>query len=303
MDRRISFAVLVCAATTVFAANTVSPTFLWDGSTDTEGRVITGSPEETSGYWYYYNDEKEQGTSSVRYPPEFDINIYDGSIFDLLVETYGGIKATVELGEGAKAPHAGFGFNTWDEGQHGADITAWGGFCLEYSSSMDFVMQIISEDDGTIISHTYLTKTVAKSASITTVDYEWKDFLDAMVDSTTMAAVLGNTATVRLVFFGRAGESSEFFLKKIGSHGQCSGGTDAIKPVASSQVNVSVVGRTVNFEGVIPSAKVSVVNFQGQVVKSATAASSMDLRFLPSGIYMLRVQGHGVNHIQKIILK
>ena len=29
----------------------------------------------------------------------------------------------------------------------------------------------------------------------------------------------------------------------------------------------------------------------------------MDLNALPAGIYMLRVQGHGVNHIQKIILK
>ena len=303
MDRRITFAALACAATAAFAANTVGPTFFWDASTDAEGRIqIDSADVRTSGYWYDFNDANDGGTSKMVFPADVETTIY-GSIFPELVEKYGGIKATVELGEGFKAPHAGFGFNVWNEEQDGADITAWGGFCLEYSSGMDFVMQIISEDDGTVTSHTYLTKTVAKSASITTVDYEWKDFDSAGADSATKAAVLGNTATVRLVFFGRAGESSEFFLKKIGSHGQCSGGTDAIKPVANSQMNVSVSGRMVNFGGVVPSAKVSVVNFQGQVVKSGTAAAAMDLRALPAGIYMLRVQGSNVHYSRRVILK
>ena len=303
MDRRITFAALACAASAAFAANTVRPTFLWDASTDTMGRVITGSSEETSGYWFTYDDANDNGNSHFIFPPEFDLNTYDSYPFALMIEAYGGIKLGVVLDDGYEYPYVGLGFNIWNEDQDGANITAWGGFCLEYSSGMDFVMQVISEDDGTIISHTYLTKTVAKSASITTVDYEWKDFLDAMVDSTTMAAVLGNTATVRLVFFGRAGESSEFFLKKIGSHGQCSGGTDAIKPVANSQMNVSVSGRMVNFGGVVPSAKVSVVNFQGQVVKSGTAAAAMDLRALSAGIYTLRVWGSNVHYTRQIILK
>ena len=303
MDRRITFAALACAATAAFAANTVGPTFFWDASTDAEGRIqIDSADVRTSGYWYVYDDANDGGTSKMVFPADVETTIY-GSIFPELVEKYGGIKATVELGEGFKAPHAGFGFNVWNEEQDGADITAWGGFCLEYSSGMDFIVQVISEDDGTIISHTYLTKTVAKSASITTVDYEWKNFDSAGADSATKAAVLGNTATVRLVFFGRAGESSEFFLKKIGSHGQCSGGTDAIKPVANSQMNVSVSGRMVNFGGVVPSAKVSVMDLQGHIVKSGTAAAAMDLRALPAGIYTLRVWGSNVHYTRQIILK
>ena len=303
MDRRITFAALACAATAAFAANTVGPTFFWDASTDAEGRIqIDSADVRTSGYWYDFNDANDGGTSKMVFPADVETTIY-GSIFPELVEKYGGIKATVELGEGFKASHAGFGFNVWNEEQDGADITAWGGFCLEYSSGMDFVMQVISEDDGTIISHTYLTKTVAKSASITTVDYEWKDFDSAGADSATKAAVLGNTATVRLAFFGKAGESGEFFLKKIGSHGQCSGGTDAVKPVANSQMNVSVSGRMVNFGGVVPSAKVSVMDLQGHIVKSATAASAMDLNALPAGIYMLRVWSSNVHYTRQIILK
>ena len=303
MDRRITFAALACAASAAFAANTVGPTFFWDASTDAEGRIqIDSADVRTSGYWYDFNDANDGGTSKMVFPADVETTIY-GSIFPELVEKYGGIKATVELGEGFKAPHAGFGFNVWNEEQDGADITAWGGFCLEYSSGMDFIVQVISEDDGTIISHTYLTKTVAKSASITTVDYEWKDFDSAGADSATKAAVLGNTATVRLVFFGRAGESSEFFLKKIGSHGQCSGGTDAVKPAINSQVNVSVSGRTVNFGGVAPSAKVSMMDIQGHIVKSGTAAAAMDLRALPAGIYTLRVWGSNVHYTRQIILK
>ena len=45
------------------------------------------------------------------------------------------------------------------------------------------------------------------------------------------------------------------------------------------------------------------MDLQGHIVKTATAASAMNLNTLPAGIYMLRVQGSGVNHIQKIILK
>ena len=62
MNRGFTFTALACAATVAFAANTVNPTFLWDGSTDTTGRVITGSSEETSGYWFTYNDANDNGT-------------------------------------------------------------------------------------------------------------------------------------------------------------------------------------------------------------------------------------------------
>ena len=309
MDRRITFAALACAVSAAFAANTVSSTFLWDGSTDTEGRVITGSPEETSGYWYYYNDEKEQGTSSVRYPPEFDINIYDGSIFDLLIEEYGGIKVTVNLGEGSETPYVGIGFNVWNEVQDGADITAWGGICLEYSSELSFSVELAVENDATITQYNNFKASAAKSKEPNLVNLSWDKFRQdsGWGNQVDKDSVLAKTAAIKLRFADKAGTTGDFFLSKIGSFGMCgtccADSSIAVKPEAGSQVNVSVLGRTVNFEGVIPSAKVSVVNFQGQVVKSATAASSMDLRFLPAGIYMLRVQGHGVNHIQKIILK
>ena len=299
MGNRILFAALACAATTALATNTVNPTFLWDGSADTTGRVITGSPEATSGYWFSYNDANDHGTSRFQFPPEFDMDTYDGFSFGLMAESFGGIKATVVLGEGAEKPHVGLGFNIWNEDQKGVDITAWGGICLEYSSGVDFKIVIGVENENTVTAHEDFSKTVGKADSLKVVDYEWKDFYKSMGSDN----ALSTAAVVKLQFEGGAGSTGDFFLKKIGSHGQCSGSTDAIKPAANPQVNVSLSGRMVNFEGVAPSAKASVVNLWGQVVKSATASGAMDLSALPAGIYMLRVQGQSANYIQRIILK
>ena len=298
MDRRMIFTALACASTAAFAANTVNPTFLWDGATDTEGRVITGSPEETSGYWFSYDDANDHGTSHFQFPPEFDMDTYDGFSFGLMAESFGGIKATVVLGEGYENPYVGFGFNIWNEDQESADITAWGGICLQYSSDLSFNVVVGIENEKTVSSYEEFAHIVPKTNSLTTVNLPWEDF-SFFADSTTPS----KAACIKLKFQEKAATTGGFFLKKIGSYGQCSGSTDAIKPVANSQMNVSVSGRTVNFGRVVPSAKVSVMDLRGQVVKSATAAGTMDLSALPAGIYMLRVQGHGVNHVQKVILK
>lgn len=307
MGNRILFAALACAATTALATNTVNPTFLWDGSADTTGRVITGSPEETSGYWFSYDDANDHGTSHFQFPPEFDMDTYDGFSFGLMAESFGGIKATVVLGEGYENPYVGFGFNIWNEDQESADITAWGGICLEYSSELDFSVIVGIENEKTVIGYSgeEVAKRVSKSSSLTVVDLLWEKFNNpfALPIGKSENPAFAQAASIKLKFQEKAATTGDFFLKKIGSYGQCSGSTDAVKPVENSRVNVSLSGRTVNFGGVAPSAKVSVVNLWGQVVKSATAAGAMDLNALPAGIYMLRVQGQNVNYIQRIILK
>ena len=309
MDRKNTFAALACAASAALAANTVSPTFYWDYSVepDDPSRVITGSPEETSGYWYYYNDEDQGGTSKVTFPPDIETCIYCNNL-DMLIEAFGGIKATVNLGEGAEYPYVGFGFNVWNEEQDGADITAWGGICLEYSSELSFSVELAVENDGTVTQYNNYKASVAKARYSNLVDLSWDKFRQDTGWGKEVArdSVLAKTAAIKLKFQGNAGTTGDFFLSKIGSFGMCGaccGPENVVKPEADSRVNVSVSGRTVNFEGVAPSAKVTVMDLQGHIVKSATAARAMDLSALPAGIYMLRVQGHGLNHLQKIILK
>ncbi|MBR4784867.1 MAG: T9SS type A sorting domain-containing protein [Fibrobacter sp.] len=306
MKKEFAAVALACAASAAFAANTVNPAFLWDATSDDgcDGRVETGSTK-TGGYWYEYNDSKDGGTSKLDEPDDF---VYKGQSFycpayDLLAEQYRGYKMTVKLGEGYEKPYAGFAFNIWDEEQQGADITAWGGLCLEYSSDLDFSIVIEAENEGTVTALADFSKVVSKTDSVKVVDFEWKDFQGAMLDSATKAAVLSDAATVKLHFSGEAGTKGDFFLKKVGSLGQCSGGTDAIKPVMDSRVNVSLSGRMVNFEGVMPSAEVTVSNLRGQVVVNSTAASAMNLYALPAGTYTLRVQGPNVHYSKQITLR
>ena len=305
MNKGFTFTALACAASAAFAANAVNPTFLWDGSTDTEGRgVITGSPEETSGWWYEFHDENDEGNSKVEIPVECELGIYT-NYFVPMFEAFGGIKSTIILGEGYEYPYAGYAFNIWDEEEHGANISEWGGFCLEYTSEIDFYVEIGVENERTITGLNNYKAPIKSSSDTVLVEVPWAKFSQEpnRGKQADMDSVLAHAAIVKLKFEGEAGTKGDFLLKKMGSLGQCSGGSDAVKPIANSQANVSVSGRTVNFEGVVPSAKVSVMDLQGHIVKSATAASAMNLNTLPAGIYMLRVQGSNVHYTQRIVLR
>ena len=305
MNTGFTFAALACATSIAFAGEPLkaNPKFLWDSSTDTDARVVTGSPEKTSGYWYDFNDENDEGSSQIVFPASVEhgyINYYEP-----LIEYYGGITGTIKLDEGYEHPYVGFAFNIWDEEEHGANISEWGGFCLEYTSEIDFYVEIGVENERTITGFNNYKAPIKSSSDTVLVEVPWAKFAQesGWGKQVNMDSVLAHAAIVRLKFEGEAGTKGHFLLKKMGSLGQCSGGSDAVKPAVNSQVNVSVSGRTVNFEGVVPSAKVSVMDLQSHIVKSATASSAMNLNTLPAGIYMLRVQGSGVNHIQKIILK
>ena len=303
MKKEFAFAALASAASVAFAANTVNPTFLWDSSTDTDARVVTGSPEKTSGYWYDFNDENDEGSSQIVFPASVEhgyINYYEP-----LIEYYGGITGTIKLDEGYEHPYVGFAFNIWDEEEHGANISEWGGFCLEYTSEIDFYVEIGVENERTITGFNNFKVPIKSSSDTVLVEVPWAKFAQesGWGKQVNMDSVLAHAAIVRLKFEGEAGTKGHFLLKKMGSLGQCSGGSDAVRPAVNSQVNVSVSGRTVNFEGVVPSTKVSVMDLQGHIVKSATAASAMDLSSLPAGIYMLRVQGSNVHYTKQIILK
>ena len=287
----------------------VNPTFLWDGSTDTEGRgVITGSPEEFSGWWYEFRDDNDGGNTEVKVPVECELGIYT-NYFVPMFEAFGGIKSTIIFGEGYEYPYAGYAFNIWDIENsgvgHGVDISEWGGFCLEYTSELDFYIELGVENEGAITGYNYYKAPIKSSSDTVIVEVPWAKFSQEpdLGKQADMDSVLAHAAIVKLKFEGKAGTKGDFLLKKMGSLGQCSGGSDAVKPAVNSQVNVSLSGRTVNFGGVVASAKVSVMDLQGHIVKSATAASAMDLRELPAGTYMLRVQGHGMNYLQKVILK
>ena len=302
MKKITTLAAIAGAATMAFAQGAVSSTFLWDGTTDTEGKVETGSDEETSGYWYDYNDANDGGASAFTFPADVEANAYD-NFYGPLVEAYGGIKATITLGAGYDYPYAGIGFNIWSEGQEGVDITAWGGICLSYQSTIGFGIELGVEDEATVTEYNNYKATVAKAASMTVSDFPWSKFKQGTGWGKTVdqATVLAKTAAIKLKFEGTAGTTGDFLIQKVGSNGNC--GTVGIKAIAAAgSAKAMLTGRTVSFSG-ITSAKAEVINLQGQVVKSATVGSTLDLTGLDAGVYMLRVAGRNVKLTQKIVLE
>ncbi|MBO4437444.1 MAG: hypothetical protein J5791_11250 [Fibrobacter sp.] len=190
--------------------------FGWDGGADTEGRVDTGSPEETSGYWYIFNDHEDGGSSRFIFPSDIEED-EDGNFLASLIDAYGGIYASVVLGEGYDYPYAGFGFNIWSEHQEGVDIRKWTGICLQYQSSIAFSMELGVENEAASPYSNYRV-TVPEKKSWGYVDFPWSAF-DFYPDN---YDVLKNVATIKLKFEGPAGTTGDFVIEKIASLGQCS---------------------------------------------------------------------------------
>ena len=123
-----------------------------------------------------------------------------------MAKVYGAIKATVKLGDGYNYPYAGLAFNIWNDQQEGADISAWGGFCLEYQSTIGFSIELVPENEEDVTAFNNYRATVAKAASMTTMNFRWDKFRqeagwgkEADKDS-----VLAKTAAVKLNFVNHA---------------------------------------------------------------------------------------------------
>lgn len=299
---------LACAATTALAANTASPTFLWLASTDTIGRVETGSPDSTSGWWFDYTDAADSGNSTITFPSDIKPNAY-GNFYGPLIENYNGIQASVKMGDGYEFPYAGIGFNVWNEQKEGADISAWGGFCLEYQSTIGFSIELVPENEEDVTAFNNYKATVAKAASMNTTNFRWDKFRqetgwgkEANLDS-----VLAKTASVKLAFNERAGTEGDFLIYMVGSFGMCSCCGPMPNRIGSDPTTIPVKatlsGRILQLTGAAALGKATVVDLQGNVVMSAPATGIMNLSALRAGMYMLRIEGPGVNHTQKILLK
>ena len=305
MNKIITLAAIAGSAAMAFAQLSVSNTFLWDGATDTEGRVDTGSDSvRTAGYWYEYTDSNDDGTSHFTWPADVEENTY-GNFFGPLTEAYGGIKGSITLGDGYEYPYSGLGFNILSDKQEGADITVWQGICLAYESNIGFGIELGVENEKEVTAYDNYKATVGKAATPTATDFPWSKFRQANWGTAVdQEVVLQKTAAIKLKFEGSAGTSGDFRICQIGSLGKCTGcgGKIIVKSAAASSVKAQLSGRVLSFKG-FSSAKAEVINLQGQVVKSATVSTSMDLSSLDAGIYMVRVAGKNVNLAQKIVLK
>ncbi len=203
------------------SGKTVYSSFLWDGTTDIVGRVETGSPEETSGYWFNYSDDYEGGNSRFTFPPDVEPDTYD-NFFGPLVEVYGGIKASVTLDEGYEYPYVGLGFNVWSENQEGVDVSEWGGICIAYQSTIPFVIELGVEDEATLTEYVNYRASVSASSPVIAVDFPWSKFKTGVWGpSASIEDVLKKVAAIKLKFEGEAGTTGDILIQKLGSLGEC----------------------------------------------------------------------------------
>lgn len=224
----------------VLGAYEVKEPFLWNASMDSVGHVVTGSADESSGYWYAFGD----GNSSWEWPSDIKENEL-GDFFGQMVKAYQSIQGKMILGEPAPdgemisgKPYVGIGFNIWNSEQSGVDISSWEGFCLEYQASMNFLLRLKSESDNSSYEDN-LEAEISRSDSMVVVDIPWSEFqFESWGPGATKEEILAKTAAVYLLFSGNSGETGKFKLVKFGSLGACNGTVSLPNVTAPSRLKV-----------------------------------------------------------------
>ena len=241
MKNKVLLFSLICCSV-CYADHIVAPAFLWDASKDTLGRVITGSPDETSGYWWDYNDENSGGLSHFIWPSDVKENEM-ANFYGPLIQSYEGIQGSFILlkKNNVDNPYVGLGFNIWNESQEGVDITEWGGLCVEYESTENIFLAIPFENayEWDYIEWGY---TLKKSNSIVLANISWNEFRPSVIccrEVPKTEELVTNVVAIKLVFSGPDSTSGDFKITKIGSLGTCDGSVP-VEPVAMPRVAASV---------------------------------------------------------------
>lgn len=277
-------AIALFVAFSVLYAREVNPTFLWDATIDTTGRVITGSTEET--YWYElgkgaYDDCTEVEKSDLIWPSDVKQDP-NGDFFGPLTRAYGGIVGEFILGKqieidtsgmgGCSRYSVGIGFNTWNWDQESVDISAWNGFCLEYSSTMRFDIRL--KEYGFSIETIDLYATIPASDSLTVINVPWEKFswyLTFKLSGTKYDELQNNNA-VHLVFWSDSAATGSFKLTKFGSYGSCDGSfvsTPKVNDIPSIQVSKNSPSQY-SISGLDSETPFLLFDLNGKVLKSGT---------------------------------
>ena len=309
----------------------------WNGGDGLEQvKTELGNDTKTFGYWFSYDDNKDGGKSKVVWPVDKG-NKYDANSLQPIIAECSGVCGTAILNAGTLTyePFVGIGFNVvgetsaTDKTPAAGDASAWGGVCITYVSQVGAMLEMGQGDAGDQkLKNGPPFVDLPKSESPKTMDIAWSEFKmpDWAVDQsgTNLTGDAASKTLVALKYKIQASDGSYTFnIMSIGKKGggcATSGGslptpsadsgdsgdsgdnTDAIGNVSVSNAKAILSGRTLSFSG-ISSAKVEILNLQGQIVMKGSASSSMNLMSLDAGVYMVRIAGKSVNMSQKILVK
>ena len=202
--------------------------FHWDGAND-GSRVMTGldNGPGTSGYWYWYNDIVDGGLSSITWPVDKLGNDYSDDALDPVIEHCGGVCGDFALDEGTLdyKPFVGLGFNiagteTFTGGSAvPADISAWGGLCIGYSSTTDIELYLSYGDaKDAAMGYDFPSVTMPMSTEGSVECYRWKQFSRGWGMDPHMDQLVKGAASVKFRIQGKSGTTGEFNIMSVGSY-------------------------------------------------------------------------------------
>ena len=199
--------------------------FSWVGADD-GSRAITGldNGTETSGYWYWYNDIVDGGNSRIDWPVE---EAEEGDMLKPVIEACQGLCGTFTLDQGSLdyKPFVVLGFNiAGTETLYGgsatpADISAWEGLCVAYSSTTDIELYLSYGDNiDAAMGYDFPYVTFSASTEETVNCARWKQFSRGWGMDPHMEELVKKAAAVKLRFHGKSGTTGEFNIMSVSSY-------------------------------------------------------------------------------------
>ena len=207
---------------------------LWCGG-DAVYRVETDldAGGDVSGFWFDFTDVADGGNSYITWPVSRG-NVYTDNAFDPVIDECAGMCGTFLLNEGTMTyePFVGIGFNVAGCKDISncidmlpADVSAWGGVCVVYSSDVGVIIEMGLGDKGdSLLGYDMPSVTLPKSSgTVTMKEVTWNKFQQAGWGKGTIS---GEDAATQLValkfkFQARSGTKGEFNIKSVGRYGSC----------------------------------------------------------------------------------
>jgi hypothetical protein len=186
-------------------------------------RVKTGFDDGTGsyGYWFYYGDYNDGGSSSFSWT-------YGGTASTFVeksVMPYGGIKGKAVLSSEENA-YLGLGFNVAGESQKGVNVSDWKGLCVIYQSSAPFFLEIVDASAGELTGYNNYKVTLPtgnKSNTAYVANMLWSEFSqeEGWGNFVSSKDILETTALVSFKFKKVTSLTNNFAIIAIGKYGTC----------------------------------------------------------------------------------
>ena len=187
--------------------------FLWDGSKDGDHVDLGISGAKAGGVWT--NSPEDTYTYSFGFPEDIEADD-DGNVIPSLLSKYHKFTAYVKSDDGIYALDsvASIGFNTVSSNLEPADVSAWGGFCIHYSTYNFIRIALVTDASA----NKYWYAEVDYSDDMTWGKVSWDAFKNVEEKSKEkIEDVLGKITSVQLQF----PVDGEFVVDKFGSYDQC----------------------------------------------------------------------------------